>query len=266
MILSARNLSVIRNGTSLLSEVSVPFSPGKVTAILGPNGAGKSTLLSCLAGIARPTSGTVFLGDSALDLLPARKRAQLIGLLPQGGELHWDITVRQLIDLGQMPFQGNFGLSREGIAKVDAAMAATDTEKYADRNMLSLSGGERARVLLARVLAGNPKWLLADEPLANLDPGHQLDMLALLRAQADAGVGVITVLHDLNQAAAVADQILLLVNGMIVANGKPETVLTPENLSTVFGIDVAVSCDRLGRIQLLLIGRKEPSSMLTTAS
>jgi ABC-type cobalamin/Fe3+-siderophores transport system ATPase subunit len=256
MMLCADAIRVVRNATSLLNNVTAQFPTGKVTAILGPNGAGKSTLLSCLAGIDRPTSGRILLDDKPIHKLPARERARTIGLLPQGGELHWDITARQLVALGQMPYQGNFGLSPDGVAKIDGAMAATDTAQYGDRNMLSLSGGERARVLLARVLAGEPKWLLADEPLANLDPGHQIDMLNLLRIQADTGTGVIVVLHDLNQASAIADHVVLLSSGSVAASGAAESVLTHANLANVFGIDVAISNNEQGHLQFSVLGRK----------
>jgi iron complex transport system ATP-binding protein len=255
MNLSARDITVVRGGSTLLDRASASCSPGKVTVILGPNGAGKSTLLSCLAGIERPTTGSVMLGDVPLADMRSQSRAKTIGLLPQGGELHWDITARQLVSLGQMPHQGNFGLSDEGKAQIEGALHATDTAQYADRNMLSLSGGERARVLFARVLAGTPKWLLADEPLANLDPGHQLDMLTLLRAQADAGVGVIVVLHDLNHAAAVADHIIMMNIGVIQHQGSAEAVLTPAILAKVFNIEANVSSNSGGQIFVNISGK-----------
>ncbi len=262
MNLSANAIGVTRGGTTLLRGVTVACLPGTVTAILGPNGAGKSTLLSCLSGIDRPTSGRVTLGDTALSELTMRDRAKIIGLLPQGGELNWDISTRQLIALGQMPHQGNFGLSNEGAAKVEAAMIATDTQQFAHRNILSLSGGERARVMLARVLAGTPRWLLADEPLANLDPGHQLDMLALLRAQAVTGVGVVVVLHDLNHAAAIADHIILLNNGAVAEQGNSKSVLTPANLARVFNINVALAPSISGQTFLNITGRNAQTPLV----
>jgi len=143
----------------------------------------------------------------------------------------------------------------EDIAAVLSAMAATDTEQFAERRVGELSGGERARVLLARVLAGEPQWLLADEPLASLDPAHQLDLLDRLRGQAARGVGVVVVLHDLVQAARVADEILLLRDGRVFAFGPPDEVLTHQHLRDAFGVDVLLFADAEGRMLPVPAGR-----------
>jgi iron complex transport system ATP-binding protein len=134
-------------------------------------------------------------------------------------------------------------------------MHATATDGFAHRPITQLSGGERARVLLARVLAGEPEWILADEPLANLDPGYQLDILDLLRQQARSGQGVVAVLHDLHHAVRFADHVVLLHQGSVFAQGAVDDVITAQNLATVYGIDALLSKDEEGATQLLIKGK-----------
>ncbi|WP_419815711.1 ABC transporter ATP-binding protein [Glacieibacterium sp.] len=232
----AETLSLTLGGALILDTVSASFAPGRVTAVLGPNGAGKSTLLACLAGMREADTGRVLVGGTARADLPRRELARRIGFLPQIGDVHWDIDVETLVELGRFPHRGRWGDSDADRAAVTRAMAATDVTRFAGRTVNTLSGGERARVLLARVLAGEPEWLLADEPLANLDPAHQLDGLDSLRAVAAAGAGVIVVLHDLNQAARVADDVLLMRDGRVIAQGPPDAVLTPELIQRTYGV------------------------------
>jgi iron complex transport system ATP-binding protein len=236
-MIQVENLSIAIEGQAIVREVSAAFSAGKISVIMGPNGAGKSTLLSAIAGLNDTASGQVRLGDIQIGAMPVKQRAQAIGLLPQSGTIAWDLTVAEFVALGRMPFQSFFGTQSSDAKKITAAMDATDTEQFANRKILSLSGGERARVLLARVIAGEPQWLLADEPLANLDLRHQLDLLALLRAQANAGTGVIAVLHDLSHAARVADHVVLLAKGSVVASGPPAKVLTAANIMAVYNVE-----------------------------
>ncbi|PTQ13264.1 ABC transporter [Sphingomonas oleivorans] len=238
--LRTRGLSVRLGGATVLDDVSLDFGHGRVTAVLGPNGAGKSSLLSCLAGLRRPDEGQVMLDGVPLTVLAPRARARSIGLLPQSGEVHWDVDVATLVALGRFPHRGRWGETEEDRAAVTRAMAATDVTRFAHRPVTRLSGGERSRVLLARVLAGEPEWLLADEPLASLDPAHQLDVLDRLRGVAAAGAGVIVVLHDLNQAARVADEVLLLRAGRVVAMGPPDDVLTEALLAETYGVAVDI--------------------------
>ena len=232
----AETLSLTLGGALILDTASASFAPGRVTAVLGPNGAGKSTLLACLAGMREADTGRVLVGGTARTDLPRRELARRIGFLPQIGDVHWDIDVETLVELGRFPHRGRWGDSDADRAAVTRAMAATDVTRFAGRTVNTLSGGERARVLLARVLAGEPEWLLADEPLANLDPAHQLDGLDSLRAVAAAGAGVVVVLHDLNQAARVADDVLLMRDGRVIAQGPPDAVLTPDLIQRTYGV------------------------------
>jgi iron complex transport system ATP-binding protein len=249
------DLSLTLRGRPILRGVSGHLQKGRVTVILGANGAGKSSLLCCLASLRTPNSGTVLLGDQSLASIPAQTRARQIGLLPQQADIHWEITVRALVALGRLPHQGRWGKTAADAAAIDRAMAQTDVIQFADRAALRLSGGEQARVLMARVLAGEPSWVLADEPLANLDPAHQMDAVACLRAAAHAGAGVALVLHDLTQAARIADHIIIMNAGRIQAAGTPSEVLTHEQLVKAFGVHVHISSDDHSAPVITPIGR-----------
>jgi len=240
MTLSARDLHVRLGDKAVLVGVSASFARGQVSAVIGPNGAGKSTLLACLAGLRAPDQGRVTLDDSNLLELPPRARAQRIGFLPQNPEIAWGVQASTLIGLGRTPFIGARGLSSEDEVAVDRALAQTHTTDLAHRNVLTLSGGERARVLIARVLAGVPDWILADEALTGLDPGYQLDVAEIFRALAhDNKCGVIITLHDLAMALRIADRIIVLADGGVLADGPPDA-LTPEVLRAAYGIEARI--------------------------
>jgi len=253
--LVAQALSLTLDGAVILDAVSATFAPGQVTAVLGPNGAGKSTLLACLAGLRRPDAGDVLLGSVSRTTLDRRDLARRIGFLPQTADVHWDIDVQTLVALGRFPHRGRWGETAADHAAVAQAMATTDVTRFAHRCVNTLSGGERARVLLARVLAGEPHWLLADEPLANLDPAHQLDGLDCLRGVAAAGAGIVVVLHDLNHAARVADRVLLLRNGRVIAHGPPDSVLTEDLIAETYGVATHIGTTPAGQRFILPVAR-----------
>lgn len=236
-MITATHIHVRLGDRQVLAGVSASFTAGAITAIVGPNGAGKSTLLSVLAGLRTPDQGKVELDGADLHSLAPRVRAQCLAFLPQIPEVAWGIDVRTLVGLGRTPFSGARGLSTEDEAAVDRAIATARIENLAHRNVLTLSGGERARVLLARALAGEPKWLLADEPLTGLDPGHQLDAADLMRGLAAEGRGVIVTLHDLHMALRIASQVIVLTDGRIAAAGPPRAALTPETLRAAYGVE-----------------------------
>lgn len=225
-VLSAQHLTV----AGRLANVSLELQPGTITAICGPNGAGKSTLLHTLAGLLSPDLGQVCLGDDLLAAMTPRARGRAIGYLPQQAEIAWDVPVRSLVALGRMPH----GDMRS--EPVETALAALDLTAFAERRALTLSGGETARVLLARVLAGEPRWILADEPLAALDLSHQLALLAHLRRAADAGAGVVLVLHDLALAMNHADRAVVLGEGRVVADGGCEDALDHQVIERAWGV------------------------------
>ncbi|MCB2075348.1 MAG: ABC transporter ATP-binding protein [Novosphingobium sp.] len=218
-----------------LRDLGALFQPGEVTAICGPNGAGKSTLLACLAGLLDPDEGRVSLGGADLATMHPRQRAQSIGYLPQTPEVAWDVSVEVLVSLGRIPWAG--GPAGEAQEAIDAAIAAMDLEEFRHRPVSRLSGGERARALMARVLATRPRWLLADEPLANLDLGHAAALIGSFREQAVAGRGVVLVLHDLASAMNHADRVLVLDRGRLAADGPPKEALSEDVVARVWHVD-----------------------------
>ena len=226
MMLTGHELSL----SGRLNGVSTRLAAGGITAICGPNGAGKSTLLKTLTGLLQCDTGEVRLNDAALMAIPARRRAQSIGYLPQTPEVAWDVSVANLVKLGRLPHRDR------GQRAVAQAMAACDLEAFAQRPVSTLSGGERARALLARVLAGEPQWILADEPLAALDLAHQLNLLTVLRAQAEGGCGVVLVLHDLALAMNYADRVIVLADGGLVADDEPHLALSADIVESVWGV------------------------------
>ena len=254
--LSATNLAVRLGGRAVLEGLSLDLRPGEVACILGPNGAGKSTLLRCLAGLRRADAGEVRLGDADVLVLAPRRRAQRIGFLPQTPEVAWPVDVETLVGLGRIPFTGGGGAGDEGRAAVARAMTLTGVDALAGRAVDTLSGGERGRVLLARALAGEPEWLLADEPLTGLDPGHQLDACDLFRRLAhDEGHGVVVTLHDLPMALRVADRAIVLAGGRLLADGPAAEALSPDVLRQAYGIETRMTRGAHG-LTLELVGRR----------
>jgi iron complex transport system ATP-binding protein len=255
MTLALQNASLALGGKPVLSDIALALKRGEVTVLMGPNGAGKTSLIRLLAGLFGRNGPAI--DGAALSSLDPLERARRIGYLPQNAVPAWNVVARELVMLGRLPHRGRFAYpsTADGQA-VAEALAITDTAHLAERPFEAMSGGERARVLLARVLAGTPDWLLADEPMASLDPAHQLDIVALLRAEAGRGTGVVTVLHDLTLAARLADRIILLHQGRIVADGPPETTLTPALLAQVYGIEAAISRNAEGRMIITPLARR----------
>ncbi len=229
-MLAVRELTLVGR----LEAVTTAFHAGEVAAICGPNGAGKSSLLTALAGLIAADGGEVTLDGALLSAMPPQQRAQAIGYLPQAPEVAWDVSVETLVALGRLPWRNRAEVDR---AAIEAALTTMELEDLRKRQVNRLSGGERARALMARVLAGQPRWILADEPLANLDLAHQQGLLKKLRDQAKAGVGVVLVLHGLAQAINHADRALVLHRGELVAEGAPEAVLDAATIRKVWGIE-----------------------------
>jgi iron complex transport system ATP-binding protein len=233
-LLAAEDLSLVRGGKRVLERLSAALAPGQITAIVGPNGAGKSSLLLGLAGLLEPAGGRVTLDGGPLAALTPRARAQSIGYLPQSPDIAWDVAVENLVALGRLPWRDR------GTGAIEAVLAALELEELRCRPVSQLSGGERARVLLARVLAGTPRWILADEPLAALDLAHQLGLIAHLRACAHGGqgpeTGVVVVLHDLGIAMNHADRVLVLKDGRLIADGPPALALSPDVIAQGWGV------------------------------
>ncbi len=235
--LTAQGLNVELAGRPVLNDISLSLSSGHLVALVGPNGAGKTTLLRALAGLL-PSDGAVHVGGAALSSLSLRDRARRFAYLPQGHVVHWPLPVRDIVALGRYP-HGATDPARMSAGDSEAvlrAMRATDVVGFSDRRVTELSGGERSRVALARVLAVEAPVILADEPTASLDPRYQLDVMKSLRGAADQGVLVIVVTHDLGLAARFANHLLVLSEGRLVAQGAPAAALSEQVLADVFRI------------------------------
>ncbi|MGH6609442.1 MAG: ABC transporter ATP-binding protein [Burkholderiaceae bacterium] len=229
----------IGNAT-LLDSVDVTAARGEVLGLVGPNGAGKSTLLRILAGLRDSTRGTVRYDGRLRAELPLNQLSQQLAYLAQRGPIAWPLTVERMVALGRIPHLRGWGARDDaGIASIEAALADTDTLHLRDRVLHTLSGGELARALLARALAVGGGALLADEPVAELDPYHQLQVMEILRARADRGQTVIVVLHELTLAARFCDRLLLLDSGCVRASGSPKEVLTDEHLHSTYRVSAA---------------------------
>jgi len=241
--LETRNLTVSLGGRVVLDDVSLNVAGGCLTGLIGPNGAGKSTLSRALAGLL-PGRGRVLLDGAPIERTSRLERARKVAYLPQERDVHWPLTVRELVALGRLPWgDGRSPADREAVAR---AMRLADLEALAERRATELSGGERARALLARALATETPILLADEPVAALDPEHQLRVMELLRRHAEAGAAVVVVMHDLFAAARFCGRAILLDQGRVIADGEPDEVLDPENLRRRYHIE-AIYPERDGR-------------------
>jgi iron complex transport system ATP-binding protein len=237
MSLGLHDVRVMLDGRTILSDIGLALEPGRFVGLVGPNGAGKTTLLRVLAGLIAPMRGDVTLDGRPLSGFGRDDRARRIAALFQGAGVGWPMTVREIVTLGRLPHRRAFASPSEADAvAVARAMARSDIVHLADRIEPTLSSGERMRTLLARAFAVEAPWLLVDEPVTALDPAHQLDAMALLRAIARDGTGVVAVLHDLTLAARFCDRIVVLSRGRVVADGPPEDALSDALLAGVFGV------------------------------
>jgi iron complex transport system ATP-binding protein len=246
--LAAEALAAGYGVDDVLADVTRAFPAGRVTALLGENGAGKSTLLKALAGIVPARRGTVRLSGRLLSEVPRREAARLLGYLPQGFEPLFPILARDLVLLGRTPWRTAFGApSGRDREAVEAALAEMDAVSLAGADLGAMSGGERQRGLLARVLAGEPLVLLLDEPVANLDPRHRFLVLDAMRRRAEAGGAIVFSTHELDVAASGADDAVLLSGGRVYAAGKVADTLTESLLSALFGVAACVTPGAGGR-------------------
>ncbi len=236
-LLRAEAIDVDLDRMPVLRGVGLTVAAGELVGLIGPNGSGKSTLLRALLGLVRLRAGRVLLRERELHALARRERARRIAYLPQHGASHWPLTVERLVALGRLPHQGPWQrLSATDEAAIARAMAATDVGHLAERVITHLSGGERLRVHLARALASEPDLLLADEPVAALDPYHQLQAMELLQDTARRGGGVLVVLHELSLALRYCDRLVLLDRGRMAASGRPAEVLDDTRLAAVYQV------------------------------
>ena len=238
--LSVENVSLQIKGNTILSDISASIKAGELIGIIGPNGAGKSSLLKCILGLVEYQSGFITYGGKNIVDIPLIERAKILAYSAQGAPVHWPLTVENIVALGRLPHMNPWRqLGKDDECIINTVLGKTDTEHLKHRSVMTLSGGERARVLLARTLSTDSKFIMADEPTASLDPSHQLQVLDILRDQSQNGKGVCIVLHDLSMASRYCDKLLLLHEGHLVAHGTPDEVLSDENLERVFSIKVS---------------------------
>lgn len=249
-MLQAQGLNFSLDGNPILSDVSLNLRAGEFVGLIGPNGAGKSSLLRILAALANADSGEVFVDSAgamqALAKMAPQKRARLLAYLAQQEKPAWPLTVEHLVGLGRAPWRRPFEKHTDDEQAIARALALTELVELKDRAITNLSGGELQRALLARVFAGEPRLIIADEPIAALDPYHQLHIMELLRDHAQNGGTVIAALHDLSLAARYCQRLILLHHGKVVAEGEPVHVLTATSLQTVYGITAHVDCREEG--------------------
>jgi len=245
--LALDDVTVRRGRRVVLDRVSVGFAPGRLTVVIGPNGAGKSTLLNVAAGLLPAAAGTVSLDDRPLTRVPRAELAKRRAYLPQSPRVDWAISVERVVALGLTAHLPAFGgLPATWQPRIDAALARFDLGVLRDRPATELSGGELARVMLARATVGTPDILIVDEPTAGLDPRHALDAARHLRALADEGCTVVVALHDLDLVARIADDVVAVHDGRVSASGAADTVLTEAVLGDLYGVAVRVRRDDEG--------------------
>lgn len=245
--LVANNLSVQAGDRMIVNDVSLTLRPGELVAVLGANGAGKTSLLRSVLGLTRLSSGSAKLNGADCAKLSPAERAKLVSYLPQQRPLAWPLRVRDVISLGRFAYGAASGrLSDVDAAAVDDAIDACDLVGLQERRTDRLSGGELARVHFARALAAKAPLLVADEPVAELDPRHQIQVAALIRKFVEGGGGALVVLHEVALAAEIADRLIWLKDGQIVTVGSPKDTVTPQTLEKVYGVHAHVSHDSHG--------------------
>lgn len=236
-LLVGEAVAVVKGGRSVVADANFSAAAGEFIGLVGPNGAGKSTLLRTLCGLEKPASGRVLLDGTDIATIAPRNLARRRAYLPQHRELAWNRSVEAVVSLGRFAYGSSSRVSEADAAAVARALAATDIAAFRNRDAHTLSGGEAARMHLARALAAETPILLADEPTASLDPRHQLAIMNILSARAAAGALVVAALHDLDLAARACTRIVVMNDGRIVADGAPAEALAADRLRSVFGVE-----------------------------
>ncbi|MCA8930855.1 MAG: ABC transporter ATP-binding protein [Rhodospirillaceae bacterium] len=234
----AAEAAVVRlGGRTILDGVTLAIRPGELLGIVGPNGSGKTTLVRALAGLQPLAGGRVALDGTGVERWQRHKLAARLAYLPQGHRIEWPVTVRRVVELGRIPHTRAWHRpTADDHRAVDTAIGRTGVAHLAGRSCTTLSGGEQARVMLARVLAVEASIMLADEPVAALDPRHQIAIMEILHRAAAAGDGVAVVMHDLALASRYCDRVVVLADGRIVADGPPDEALTVATVRDAYGV------------------------------
>ena len=246
-LINATGLKYQIGNITILKGIDFEIKSGELVGLIGPNGAGKSTLLRLLTQVEPASSGEIRFDGKPIDTIPAEERAKRIGYLVQGARAHWPFSVEKVIGLGRIPYQKWWQqASSEDDAKVQQAMELTQTLAYRNRIVTTLSGGEHTLVMLARIIASEPQLIFADEPVAALDPYHQLHVMEILRNHASEQRAAVVVLHDLSLAARFCDRLYLLNHGELHCCGTPEEIMNAKNIAEVYGVKTRITYDAKG--------------------
>lgn len=237
-----KSLSFSYDTQRVLNQLSVRFSQGGLTSIVGPNGSGKSTLLKAVACTLEPAKNSIFIDGKDVVSMRPKHLAELVSVVPQTVHVEYAFSAFDIVLMGRYIHVKPLGQeTAEDVAVTEQAMMLTDTLRFRDRSIQTLSGGERQRVILARAIAQDSPILLLDEPITYLDINHQIDLMHILRDLVTTkNRTVVAVLHDLNFAMTYSDWVIMLKDGEIYAEGKPELVLTKETIEAVYGVKVQI--------------------------
>lgn len=236
-LLKVSDLNLKIDGAKIINNASLEIETGQIIGLIGPNGAGKSMLLKSILGLNEEAHGTVTIDDQNLNNISLKDKAKFISYAAQGAPVHWPLTVGHLVSLGRIPHLSPWqSTTKEDQQLTLNAMKMTEVDHLSTRTTTSLSGGERARAMLARAIVTGSDFLFADEPIEALDPYHQIQIMNILKNLSQKGQGVLVVIHDLNVAQQYCDQLILMDNGKIIAKGVPENVLTDEFLQNTYRI------------------------------
>jgi len=247
------NLSFSYGKNRILKNISTTFNQGEITVITGPNGSGKSTLVKGIMSLIKIQKGSIYLNNKDIRRYTVEEKSRILGYVSQDIYRDFDFSVYEVVEMGRYPFKKEWNYAKDKKA-IDLALNLTDTKVFRDRSINSLSGGELQRVLLARALAGEPKYLILDEPASNLDIAHNIEMMKLLKKLTrELGLTTIIVLHDLNSILHYSDNIIMLNRGKLELQGKTKKLLTPENIKNIYGISSEIVIDKSGRKHILTI-------------
>ncbi len=246
MSLIIDNLNFSYGDKKVLDSISYNFNIGEMTIIAGPNGSGKTTLVKALMSHIKTDKNRILLNDRDIHSYSLTKRSQLIGYVAQYSSHDFDFSVYEIVEMGRFPFKKEWNNIKDQEAII-TALKNTDTYKFRDRSITTLSGGELQRVMLARALAGEPKFLVLDEPSSNLDILHNIEMMKLLnKLTKTIGLTTILIIHDVNSMLHYGDNIIMLKNGKLELSGKIKDILIPPNLKHIYGIESKILTDDSG--------------------